>query len=62
MNAPTNTPESVSVDQVYRAGYHRGIQDALDQLAEIARDPRRLRGVTAVAEARRLLGVNHPHF
>lgn len=55
----TVTPHDfVSIDELYQTAYRRGLVDALDQLAELARDPRKLRGVEAVAEARRRLDVD----
>jgi hypothetical protein len=59
---PPSIPEPdvlVSLTAVYEAAYARGVRDALDQLAEMARDSRAPRGRAAVAEARtRLLGID----
>jgi hypothetical protein len=54
----TTLHDFVSIDELYQTAYRRGLIDALDQLAELARDPRKLRGVEAVAEARRRLDVD----
>lgn len=51
----TVSHSSVSVDAIWQAAYQRGIRDALDQLAELARDPQQIRGEASIAEARRRL-------
>jgi hypothetical protein len=53
-----NSSGVVSIDAVWQAAYQRGLRDALDEMAKIARSARQPRGEASVDEARRRLDVD----